>query len=123
MNTSILRQAGLVLLAIAILSTQTASADDGGYVTPKPGSFRAIMSIKDPSHYGPHLPAADIPSTYVAPVPGSWKAIMSVKDPSRYGPHLPAADIPSKYVAPAPGSALALLSVKDPMRYRELTRK
>lgn len=123
MNTSILRQAGLALVAAVLLSPAISFADDGGYVTPKPGSFRAIMSVKDPAHYGPHLPAADIPSTYVAPKPGSFRAIMSAKDPSHYGPHLPAADIPSKYVAPAPGSALGLLSVKDPMRYRELTKR
>lgn len=63
-------------------------------------AFNAIMAAKDPSHFGPHLPAADAPSRYVAPIPGSAAAIWAYKDPSHYGPHLAAAE-----TKPASGSA------------------
>ena len=68
--------ARLTLFAAALsLSSlfSAAYADDG---QPRPGSFATIMAVKDPSHFGPHLPAADVPFRQVAPVPGSIAAIM-----------------------------------------------
>lgn len=86
---------------------------------PAPGSFAAIMSVKDPSHFGPHLPAADTPPRqFFSPAPGSFTAIMSVKDPSHWLPHLPAADLPAAGGCVArPGSFAAIMSVKDPSHW------
>ena len=84
---------------------------------PLPGSFAAIMAVKDPAHFGPHLPAADLQSAYQAPVPGSIAAIAAVKDPSRFGSHLLATDAPSRYVPPVPGSITTILAVKDPANF------
>lgn len=99
-------------------------------------AFTAVMAVKDPSHYGPHLPAADEPSRYVAPVPGSTAAIWASKDPSRYGPHLAAANakpasgsasfaafesVRASRRAPRPGSRDALILAKDPMFFKRGT--
>ncbi len=83
---------------------------------PHAAAFAAVMAAKDPSHFGPHLPAADLPSTYRAPVPGSIAALSATRDLSHFGPHLAAADEPSAYMALVPGSIAALLAVKDPSR-------
>ena len=67
--------------------TTTAQSDDSNVHFPVPGSFAAIMAVKDPAHYGPHLPAADEPSKPNCTLrPGSWEAIMSVKVSQHYGP-------------------------------------
>ena len=102
------------VVAVSSLVSIAAHADGD---QPRPGSFAAIMAIKDPANFGPHLPAADLPSTYRAPVPGSIAAISAVKDPAHFGPHLLAADVPSRYVPPAPGSIAAILAVKDPANF------
>ncbi len=99
-------------------------------------AFNAVMAVKDPSHYGPHLPAADEPSRYVAPTPGSAAAIWAYKDPSHYGPHLAAADtkpasgsasfaafesVRASRPAPRPGSWEAVITAKDPMFFKRGT--
>jgi len=99
-----------LLSSIGSLASIAAHADDPQL---RPGSFAAIMAIKDPAQFGPHLPVADLPSTYQAAVPGSSAAIAAIKDPSHSGPHLAAADVPSPHVAPLPGSSTAILAVKD----------
>ena len=103
----------LFAAAIGFLASAALHADD----QPRPGSFAAVMAVKDPSHFGPHLPAADLPSAYRPPVPGSIAAIAAAKDPSHYGPHLAAADAPTRYASPAPGSIVAVLAAKNPSRF------
>jgi len=90
---------------------------------PRTNSFNAVMAVKDPSHFGPHLPAADVPSTYVAPRPGSIAAIMSTKDPAHYGPHLAATNQPIQTgrFPPRPGSFEAIILAKDPMFFKRGT--
>ncbi|MBL6751841.1 MAG: hypothetical protein ISP90_15040 [Nevskia sp.] len=99
-------------------------------------AFTAVMAVKDPSHYGPHLPAADEPSRYVSPTPGSPAAIWASKDPSRFGPHLAAAEtkpaagsasfaafesVQASQPAPRPGSWQAIVLAKDPMYFKRGT--
>jgi hypothetical protein len=112
---NIRRTAIRILLLAAIGSALHAEAAQ----PPQPGSFAAIMSVKDPARYLPHLPAADRPdSGRQYPQPGSWQAIMSVKDPAHYLPHLPAADLPQEdQHYPSPGSWEAIMSSKDPSHY------
>lgn len=90
---------------------------------PRNNAFNAVMAVKDPSHYGPHLAAADVPSTYVAPTPGSIAAIMSTKDPAHYGPHLAATNQPIQTgrFPPRPGSFEAIILAKDPMFFKRGT--
>ncbi|GAC1626280.1 MAG: hypothetical protein NVS9B10_13980 [Nevskia sp.] len=118
------RRALLAAVVIAVSAGPvTAHARDA---SPAPGSFAAIMAIKDPSHFGPHLPAADLPprTDAWAPAPGSFAAIMSIKDPSHYGPHLPAADLPPRATCTLrSGSWEAIMSVKDPQHYGPCGRR
>jgi hypothetical protein len=82
---------------------------------PKPGSNQAIMSAKMPGQFGPHLPAANLPSTYHGPAPGSYQAIMSAKMPGQFGPHLVAANASQAPVSSnscRPGSYAAIMSAK-----------
>ncbi len=109
------------LLAAVVLASSIGSlpahAGDGA---PTPGSFAAIMAIKDLSHFGRHLPAADRPPQVdeSASAPGSFAAIMAIKDPAHFGRHLPAADRPSQRPCTLrPGSWEAIMSVKDPAHY------
>lgn len=94
-----------ILLAVGALALMPAAGNAATHETNAPcadppyaaGSFCAIMSVKMPGLYGPHLAAADLPPRDLhRPAPGSWQAIMAVKDPSHYGPHLPA---PSSFAA------------------------
>ena len=101
------------VFSISSLVSVTARADGD---RPHAAAFAAVMAAKDPSHFGPHLPAADLPSSYRAPVPGSIAALASARDPSHFGRHLAAADEPSAYMALVPGSIAGLLAVKDPSR-------
>ena len=118
---SILRAVAAVSLLLGFLTPSLAWDNSRIH---EPGSFEAIMYAKMPAVYGPHLPAADIPSTYTAPAPGSWLAIMSVKDPQHYGPRLAAADDPPKAgCSLRPGSWEAIMSVKDPQHYGPCGRK
>ena len=50
-----------------------------------------------PGVFGPHLPAADEPSTSASsgPATGSFEAVMGTKMPGVYGTHLAAADAPA----------------------------
>jgi len=59
------------LVSITSLVSIAAHADDH---QPRPGSFAAIMAIKDSSHFGPHLPAADAPSAATQPAAASLAA-------------------------------------------------
>jgi len=81
----------------------------------RPGSFQAIMSVKSPGVYGPHLPAADRPDSGPAATPGSALSILAAKSPGVYGPHLAAADAPQARVVASscqPGSFAAVMSAK-----------
>lgn len=121
---SLARRASLAVAAfsLSIASLAAHAADD----QPLPGSFAAIMAIKDPSHFGWHLAAADLPPRDVprAPAPGSFAAIMAIKDPSHFGAHLPAANRRAQ-----PGCTLrsgsweAIVSVKDPAHYGPCGRR
>lgn len=99
-----------------------AHADEAatGYVPARPGSWAAINSVKDPSRYGPHRPAADAPSTYAVPVPGSVAALQASKDPARFGPHLAAADraMGSDTAARSQSPWEAIALAKDPMLFK-----
>lgn len=115
------------LLAVAVLASSStifpAHADDHPRVS---DSFAAIMAIKDPSHFGRHLPAADLPprADSSKPESGSFAAIMAVKDPAHYGPHLPAADLPpSPRCTLRSGTWEAIMSVKDPQHYGPCGRR
>ena len=73
--------------------------------------FQAIMAVKAPQVYGPHLAQADAPlaDQGAQPKPGSFQAIMSAKAPQAYGPHLAAADaafLPGSFDAGANCAAL-----------------
>lgn len=108
------------LLALGSVSTLSAYAGP----LPRTNAFNAVMAVKDPSHFGPHLPAADEPSRYVPPVPGSIAAIMSTKDPAHYGPHLAATNQPIQTgrFPPRPGSFEAIILAKDPMFFKRGTK-
>ena len=109
-----------LLAAVVIAASVGPVMAHAGDASPAPGSFAAIMAIKDPSHFGPHLLAADLPprNDPSTPKPGSFAAIMSIKDPSHYGPHLPAADLPPRTGCTLrSGSWDAIMSVKDPQHY------
>ncbi|MDB5975238.1 MAG: hypothetical protein JWR07_1998 [Nevskia sp.] len=106
-----------LLAAVVGISSFVSVAARADGDQPRAANFVAVMAAKDPAHFGPHLPAADLPSTYRAPVPGSIAAIAAAKDPSHFGPYLAAANVPSSYLAPATGSIAALLAVKDPSRF------
>ncbi len=101
------------VFSISSLVSVAAHADGA---RPRAAAFAAVLAAKDPSHFGPHLPVADLPSSYRAPVPGSIAALSAARDPSHFGSHLSAADQPSAYTALVPGSIAALLAVKDPSR-------
>ena len=95
-------------------ASQSADAD-----TARPGSFQAIMAVKAPQVYGPHLAQADAPlaDQGAQPKPGSFPAIMSAKAPQVYGVHLAAADAaPAKVAASTcrAGSFAAIMSAKLP---------
>lgn len=121
---SFMRRASLVAAALALSAGSLAAraADD----QTRPGSFAAIMAIKDPSHFGRHLPAADLPPRDgpPAPAPGSFAAIMAIKDPSHFGPHPAAADRPARpRCTLRSGSWEAIMSVKDPAHYGPCGRR
>jgi len=107
--------------ALALGSAVSLSAFAGPQ--PPVNAFTAVMAAKDPSHFGPHLPAADVPSSYVPPVPGSAAALNAAKDPSHFGPHLAATDRPIQTgrFPPRPGSFEALILAKDPMFFKRGT--
>ncbi len=85
--------------------------------SPSPGSFEAIMSVKDPGHYG-HKAAGDAPILRRGEgLPGSFEAVMSVKDPAHWGPKaaVEREDCPTRIASP--GSYEAVMAVKDPGRF------
>ncbi len=105
-----------LLAAVVSFSSLVSIAAHAEGSQPRATGFAAVLAVKDPAHFGPHLPAADLPSTYRASVPGSIAALSAAKDPAHFGSHLAAADAPSGYMALVPGSIAALLAVKDPSR-------
>lgn len=66
---SIPYRAQRVLLVAAVCFVAVASAHAGDQF-PRPGSFAAIESVKDPAHYGPHLTAAKATTPSAAAGPG-----------------------------------------------------
>ena len=112
-----------VALALAgglwISSCAASQAADADADTARPGSFQAIMAVKAPQVYGPHLAQADAPIADhgAQPKPGSFQAIMSAKAPEAFGPHLAAADAAPAKVANSTcraGSFAAIMSAKLP---------
>lgn len=113
----------LLLAATLFLSSTaslTAHADEALNHGPAPAAWAAVMAAKDPSHFGPHLPAADAPSGYAPPAAGSTAALLSAKDPSRYGPHPAAAG--QDAAAPTRNAWQALVLAKDPMFFKRGTK-
>ena len=135
------------LIAVGLLHLQTAYAQEGPRNTkwsqdtatkaeecnqPRPGSYEAIMSYKDPQHYGPCGKRGPQPRVIESqtpdddPAPGSYRAIMSVKDPQNYGPQhwghhgtvrSTNETTPDTCNRPRPGSWEAIMSVKDPQHF------
>lgn len=85
--------------------------------SPVPGSFEALMSVKDPGHYGPKA-AGDAPiSPRSEGLPGSFEAVMSVKDPAHWGPKAGVEHEGCPTRSTSPGSYEAVMAVKDPGRF------
>ena len=114
MFTRLQAHRAVLAVVVSIAAAPTAHAGDQ---FPRPGSFAAIESVKDPAHYGAHLPAADLPAPCSSPKVTAIQALLAIKAPSHHGPHLAAADQPSHYLAPLPGSPQALLAAKNPARF------
>ncbi|MDM4771387.1 hypothetical protein [Solimonas sp. SE-A11] len=84
---------------------------------PAPGSFAAIMSVKDPGNYGPKA-VSDAPiSPRGEGLPGSFEAVMSVKDPAHWGPKAGVNHDGCPTQSASPGSYEAVMAVKDPGRF------
>ncbi len=106
----------------AVLWVSACAANQSSDAAPaaRPGSFRAIMAVKLPGVYGPHLAAADqaaAADSVVTAQPASAKAVLAAKLPGVYGPHLAAADAGSTQVVSStcqPGSFAAVMSAKLP---------
>lgn len=126
-----------LLLALAAAFPLANYADDAA--SPAPGSWQAIMSVKDPANYGRHLPAADQPPHEIAslPPPGTTAALLAAKDPASYARRFSPTAIASGPAtgsfarfesvkalppAPAPGSFEAIIRSKDPMFFTRGTR-
>ncbi len=105
------------MAAAALLGASAGAWAHPAQEPPAPGSFEAIMSVKDPGNYGLKV-AGDAPvSPRSAGLPGSFEAVMSVKDPAHWGPKAGVEHEGCPTQSASPGSYEAVMAVKDPGRF------